>query len=278
MSKTDKAALAKNAAAIREAESKQSTAKASWRDHKKIHPACDVFPLMDQAELRKLADDIQAHGIRVPIQTRTPEDGELYIIDGRNRLDACELLGWQLVDDRGAWRGKITEHIEYKRRNHKEIAGEVIGLNIRRRHLTKEQQVEIIDAVLKAEAPTSPSVARSVKRDKETGQLHGSTKDEHKAAVVEQAEAAGIGKRTVERVLAKAKGAVNKALRPRRKKEPAPPIEAEPVYTGPVSQLQCNGEVQHSMKWWAAECNLAQAHVKIAREGLRLVKEKARKQ
>jgi hypothetical protein len=101
MSKTKNAALAKGAVAIRKAESasKQSTAKVSWRDHKKFHPAADVFPLMSPDELRKLADDIQAHGIRVPIQTRTADDGELYLIDGRNRLDACELLGWQLVDD-----------------------------------------------------------------------------------------------------------------------------------------------------------------------------------
>src|SRR5438094_10560706 len=107
--KTDKAELSKGADAIRKAkqEAKESTATRSWRDHKRIHPACDVFPLMNADELRKLADDIQAHGIRVTIQTRTAEDGQLNVIDGRNRLDACELLGWQLVDERGEWRGKI---------------------------------------------------------------------------------------------------------------------------------------------------------------------------
>jgi hypothetical protein len=120
-------------------------------------------------------------------------------------------------------------------------------------------------------------MARSVERDG-GGRLQGSTKDEHKAAVVTVAAEAGIGRRTVERVLAKAKGAVSKALRPRRKKEPEQPIEAEPVYAKPVSQLQVNGEVQRTVEWWAAECNLAQAHVKIAREGLRLAKDRKRLQ
>jgi ParB-like chromosome segregation protein Spo0J len=111
-----------------------------WRQFKKVHPAAEVFPLMGPDELRKLADDIQAHGIRIPIQTRTAEDGQLYVIDGRNRLDACEVLGWQLVDEKGEWRGKITSHIEYKRKNHNEIIAEVVSLNLQRRHLTTSQR------------------------------------------------------------------------------------------------------------------------------------------
>ncbi len=114
--------------------------KSSWRDFWKVHPACDVFPPMNADELRKLADDIQAHGIRVTIQTRTAEDGQLYVIDGRNRLDACELLGWHLVDERGEWRGKIMEHIEYKRANHREIVEQVVSFNLQRRHLDESQR------------------------------------------------------------------------------------------------------------------------------------------
>jgi hypothetical protein len=35
--------------------------------------------------------------------------------------------------------------------------------------------------------------------------------------------------------------------------------------------------VKHDVQWWAAECNLAQAHVRIAREGLRLARSKPRR-
>ena len=115
----------------------------SWRDFWKVHPAADVFPLMDAGELRKLADDIAANGLRIAIQTRTAEDGQLYVIDGRNRLDACELLGWPVVDDKGGWSGKVLSHIEYTRKDHREIVAEVISLNLHRRHLNESQRAMI---------------------------------------------------------------------------------------------------------------------------------------
>lgn len=50
------------------------------------HPAANIFPMMDDVRLRELADDIRANGLRVPIQVL---DGK--VIDGRNRLKACEI-------------------------------------------------------------------------------------------------------------------------------------------------------------------------------------------
>ena len=74
----------------------------SWRDFWKVHPAADVFPLMDADALQKLADDIEANGLKVPVERRLTANG-VYVIDGRNRLDALELAGVQLVDDKGGW-------------------------------------------------------------------------------------------------------------------------------------------------------------------------------
>lgn len=54
-----------------------------------IHPAAAVWPMMPPDELRALADDIKANGLRQPI-TLTP-DGKL--LAGRNRLAACEIAG-----------------------------------------------------------------------------------------------------------------------------------------------------------------------------------------
>lgn len=53
-----------------------------------IHPAADVFPPMDDTRLRELADDIRANGLQVPITLH----GGL-VVDGRNRLRACEIAG-----------------------------------------------------------------------------------------------------------------------------------------------------------------------------------------
>ena len=181
--------------------------KRSWRDFFQVHPAADVFPLMPQDELRKLAANIERNGLKVPIQTRAVAgESRPYVIDGRNRLDACELLGWQIIDGNGNWHGALAlvpntkpkvEHLVD--RTHAQIIAEIRAYNIERRHLTKAQVVEMIEATVRM---TSPSMARSFSPT--FGKKGGSTKDEHKAVVTTQAARVGISKRTVERVLSKA--------------------------------------------------------------------------
>jgi ParB-like chromosome segregation protein Spo0J len=51
----------------------------------KVHPAADFFPMMTDEELETLAADIAENGLRFPIIV---DKGVL--IDGRNRLKACE--------------------------------------------------------------------------------------------------------------------------------------------------------------------------------------------
>jgi hypothetical protein len=53
------------------------------------HEACLAWPQMSQLELRDLADDIAAHGLRDPI-TLTPDN---LLLDGRNRALACAMAG-----------------------------------------------------------------------------------------------------------------------------------------------------------------------------------------
>ena len=60
----------------------------SWRDVLPIHPAAELFPLMSESELRELGEDIKANGLRTSIVLY---EGKL--LDGRNRLDAMELVG-----------------------------------------------------------------------------------------------------------------------------------------------------------------------------------------
>jgi hypothetical protein len=70
----------------------------SWRDHLKIHPAAELFPLMSEPELRELGEDIKTNGLLSPIAIY---DGAL--VDGRNRLDAIELVGlkFEFIRHRG---------------------------------------------------------------------------------------------------------------------------------------------------------------------------------
>lgn len=52
------------------------------------HPYADLFPMMTAAELDALAADIEANGLRQPIVRYQGR-----ILDGRNRLAACERIG-----------------------------------------------------------------------------------------------------------------------------------------------------------------------------------------
>ncbi len=85
-----------------------------------IHPAADLFPMMDAETFAGLVEDVRANGLIEPIWL-TP-DGLL--LDGRNRLAACQLVG-----------------IEPATRTFKgdDPVRFVLGLNVHRRHMTQSQ-------------------------------------------------------------------------------------------------------------------------------------------
>ena len=85
-----------------------------------IHPAAELFPLMPPAELCELGEDIRKHGLREPVmvmrQYRRREGGttdvrecDLVLIDGRNRLDAMEAVGFTLIRN-----GKLDPTLGHK--------------------------------------------------------------------------------------------------------------------------------------------------------------------
>lgn len=59
----------------------------------RAHPAADVFPLLSKDEIAALAADIQTHGQRLPVLLQRADDGADLVLDGRNRLLACEEAG-----------------------------------------------------------------------------------------------------------------------------------------------------------------------------------------
>lgn len=52
------------------------------------HEYANLFPMLPDAELQELANDIKAHGLQVPVTTYQGK-----ILDGRNRWRACEIAG-----------------------------------------------------------------------------------------------------------------------------------------------------------------------------------------
>lgn len=88
------------------------------------HPAAELFPMLPDDELSALAEDIKLHGLREPVTLIAGGAGELAVLDGRNRLAACELAGIEPVT--ALYEGD-------------DPIGFVVSANARRRHLTTGQ-------------------------------------------------------------------------------------------------------------------------------------------
>jgi hypothetical protein len=117
----------------------------TWRAFLPVHPAAELFPLMSESELRELADDIAKNGLREKVAVYKGS-----VLDGRNRLDALELVGqpWDNI------LVKVGECPIHDGPNFDPYAY-VISKNIKRRHLTTEQRRELIANVLKAKPEKS---------------------------------------------------------------------------------------------------------------------------
>jgi site-specific DNA-methyltransferase (adenine-specific)/site-specific DNA-methyltransferase (cytosine-N4-specific) len=89
-----------------------------------LHPACKLFPILGDVELRELADDIKVNGLHNPIVLL---DGK--ILDGRNRHAACKIANVEPSFEN--WKGKGSP-VEW-----------VISQNLMRRHLTASQRAVI---------------------------------------------------------------------------------------------------------------------------------------
>jgi hypothetical protein len=131
----------------------------SWRDVLPVHPAAELFPLMEREELIALADDIKKNGMQLQHRpVLVVVGGKRCLLDGRNRLDALEYIGVDVADaiDKNnllCWGFKGDDPYAV-----------VVSANIQRRHLTAEQKREIIRKVIEAQ-PTKSNreIARQVK-------------------------------------------------------------------------------------------------------------------
>jgi hypothetical protein len=246
----------------------------TWRTLFPVHPAADVFPMMTDDELDKLAEDIKANGLRHSIvlwqsNTEPPRSklrhsqeqrglidpsASYYVLDGRNRLDALDRAGIPVPAD---WRGGTVAGDDYARSAHvfeRVCAFEwfnrgdgwqcrpdvdpvafVLSLNVHRRHLTKQQQADLIVKTVQA---SEEFLAKLASEKAEKTSRAGRPRDPVKERAIEEGEKQGIGKRTIERSLAKQE---DRPKAPRRKvpiERIVPPLETlaprvEPLRAAP---------------------------------------------
>lgn len=168
--------------------------KPNWRERLRVHPAAEVFPRLPKKQLEELASDIREkgglhEGVTLYLE---PDSGEEVLLDGRNRLDAVDLLGDEIFDAKGKvrkeWSGRTLLS------GHDPVAW-VISANIRRRHLSKREQADLIVAAVKAGTNHRAKSARWVKGKS------GSSKDPVKGQVLEEAAKQGISARTATQAL-----------------------------------------------------------------------------
>ncbi|HET9968528.1 MAG TPA: DNA methyltransferase [Streptosporangiaceae bacterium] len=89
-----------------------------------VHPAAELFPLLGDDELRELAEDVKAHGLREPVWLYMDRERGPMLLDGRNRVRACVLAGVP-------WTKRFYEGDD--------PIGFSVSLNLKRRHLTAGQ-------------------------------------------------------------------------------------------------------------------------------------------
>jgi hypothetical protein len=87
----------------------------------KIHPAADLFPMMTPSRLDEMAQDIGANGQRFPVMIWRGQ-----VIDGRNRLKACELAG------QNPWTQKCDKDFA----SEEQVIRYIISVNLQRRNLS----------------------------------------------------------------------------------------------------------------------------------------------
>jgi hypothetical protein len=70
----------------------QPASPSSWRSTLPIHPAAELFPLMSPDELKALGEDIKKNGLTSPVVLWRANSPVQLLLDGRNRLDAIEMM------------------------------------------------------------------------------------------------------------------------------------------------------------------------------------------
>jgi hypothetical protein len=157
-------------------------ASKSWRDVLKVHPACELFPRMSDDELKVLGEDIQENGLQHPVVLWSPGDeegdeetllSEIFLLDGRNRLDAMELVGIQTVENGELsiddlhnpsfnqlkhlfeFRCAVDDDLKDIRLPDTDPYAYVVSVNIKRRHLTAKKKAELIAALIKLDPTKS---------------------------------------------------------------------------------------------------------------------------
>lgn len=144
----------------------------------KIHPAAELFPLLEGDAFNELVADIRANGLIEPIITMGEED-DLTLLDGRNRLRACE-------------EARVPPRFTPYQGD--DPVGFVVSKNLRRRDLTPDQK-----AAIAADLATMPR-GGDRRSEEFSNRRGGGLKTDAPMTKAEASQKMGVSKRRTERV------------------------------------------------------------------------------
>jgi len=163
-----------------------------------VHPAAAVFPLIEGDDFNDLCESIRMHGVQHPAMGRGNE-----LIDGRNRMRACEAL------KKDGWSGSCPV-VEWKDSGHN-VAAWIWDTNALRRHMSD-------DGIALASAAIWPLIAKENEARKDATKFDSEKAKEARATVgtktsppSKRDEKAKSARSTVGQVAAKAGTSKHKA-------------------------------------------------------------------
>lgn len=134
------------------------------------HPLADLFPMMTDAEIGELADDIRKNGQRQKIVLHRDEAGQLSILDGRNRFQACKRADVPMEVE--VYGGESTTSA---------LLAFVLSANLHRRQLSTSQRAMVV-----------ASAVRTVEAEAAVAEAAAEAAAEEKAAAARAAGATGV--------------------------------------------------------------------------------------
>ena len=164
-----------------------------------VHPVAELFPLLEGDELTEMAESIGRHGLLHPIVLH-----EGRIVDGRNRLRACELAHvepsfteWTGKGDPGDW--IVATNLQRRHLNPSQRA--LIALELKKVYETQAQERMLAGTALApSEASAAPDSETNTVGDPAPPAEDSRVELRFKGKASEQAaRATGVSARTIER-------------------------------------------------------------------------------
>lgn len=196
-----------------------------------IHPAADLFPMVEQSEFAELCADIKQHGLHQPITIWT--DGTL--LDGRNRLLACYETHQEVVLDRYGG----NDPVQFS-----------LSANLHRRHMNAGQRAVV---ALKVRELLQPAARE---RQREAGEQYGKgakvSADLREAITETTAQPAPTDQRKTTAQAAKATGASARAVEQAARVAKVAPDLLPQVQAGTMALDKAHKEAQQRQRQQAA--------------------------